>query len=192
MANVLEYEIACAERNVGAQETIVTNFASKSSSPHDFGSISTLIMIADRGSCLRTSDLHVVGKAYDEALNALLNQCPNDAQTIARVLRRRIQLAARIYKANDQSLLSLYEKAEETAAVSPGYPPVEAQWLLSTCFNRAVRHERSMRTSMAIAWLKQTQQLLAALQSILPDAVERYKHVIGDNLIVLSLEQDES
>jgi len=45
---------------------------------------------------------------------------------------------------------------------------------------------------MAIAWLKQTQQLLAALQSILPDAVERYKHVIGDNLIVLSLEQDES
>ena len=190
MANVLEYEIACAERNVGAQETIVTDFASKSS--HDSGSISTLIMIADRGSRLRTSDLHVVGKAYDEALNALLNQCPNDSQTIARVLRRRIQLAARIYKANDQSLLSLYTKAEETAAVSPGYPPVEAQWLLSTCFNRAVRHERSMRTSMAIAWLKQTQQLLTALQSILPDAMERYKHVIGDNLIVLSLEQDES
>jgi hypothetical protein len=188
IAHALEYDIACSSGDVTRQIKIVEELTS--SIPHDSRALSTLITIANRGACLRTSDLITVCRAYEVVASTLAAQSPIDVELTARVMRRRIQLASRIYKSNDQSIHDLYDLAEQIVTVTPKYPPIEAQWLLATCFNRAVRHERSLRTAKAIEWLKRTQHLLAALEHVLPHAIDRYSGIIDENLLVLSLEND--
>jgi hypothetical protein len=188
VASVLEYEIACAQRDVALQGKIIEILSTKTLD--DEASINTLLMIADRGAAMRTSDLVTVSRAYEAVGKAMKKYLIQDVALIARLMRKRIQLASRVYKSKDDVIHSLYDSAEEFLALHPSYPPVEAQWLLSTCFNRAVRHERSMRTKEAIDWLKQTQKLISALEEILPDAVETYSSIINDNLAVLTVELD--
>ena len=188
VASVLEYEIACAQRDVALQGKIIEILSTKTLD--DEASIHTLLMIADRGAAMRTSDLVTVSRAYEAVGKAMKKYLIQDVALIARLMRKRIQLASRVYKSKDDAIHSLYDSAEEFLALHPSYPPVEAQWLLSTCFNRAVRHERSMRTKEAIDWLKQTQKLISALEEILPDAVETYSSIINDNLAVLTVELD--
>ena len=188
VASVLEYEIACAQRYVALQGKIIEILSTKTLD--DEASINTLLMIADRGAAMRTSDLVTVSRAYEAVGKAMKKYLIQDVALIARLMRKRIQLASRVYKSKDDVIHSLYDSAEEFLALHPSYPPVEAQWLLSTCFNRAVRHERSMRTKEAIDWLKQTQKLISALEDTLPDAVETYSSIINDNLAVLTVELD--
>ena len=132
------------------------------------GVLNVLLMVADRGALMRTSDLITVSHAYEKVATFLRRMSLDNGPIIGRVMRKRIQLSSRINKSSDDVIHSLYDEATELLEVYTSYPPVEAQWLLSTCFNRAVRHERSMRTKQAIEWLNQTQKLMNSLQDILP------------------------
>jgi len=183
---VLEYEIACYQSDISSQNKLVDELAAKIND--DKSAISVLLLIADRGASMRTSDLVTVSRAYEEVAGAIKRQSLPDARIAGRLMRKRIQLASRVYKENDDVIHRLYDEAEELLAVHPSYHPVEAQWLLATCFNRAVRHERSMRTKEAISWLNQTQRLLMALENVLPEASEHYLSIVLDNLAVLSVE----
>lgn len=183
---VLEYEIACAQRDVASQSKLVDEISSMMATDPEY--IGVLTMIADRGACMKASDLVTVSRAYEEAAVVMKAHSFSDSKRLGRLMRKRIQLSSRVYKGNDDAIHMLYDEAEEIFSSHPSYPPVEAQWLLSTCFNRAVRHERSMRTKEAVEWLKQTQKLLHALENILPDASEYYSPIVDDNLAVLTVE----
>lgn len=183
---VLEYEIACSQSDIASQNKLVDELAAKMND--DKNAITVLLLIADRGASMRTSDLVTISRAYEEVAAAIKRQSAPDAAIVGRLMRKRIQLASRVYKENDDAIHRLYDEAEELLTVHPSYPPVEAQWLLSTCFNRAVRHERSMRIKEAVSWLNQTQKLLTALENVLPEASEHYLSIVEDNLAVLTVE----
>ena len=183
IARVLEYEIACAEKNVALQIKIVGDLVPKDA---DHSSVTTLLLIADRGVVLRNADLVTVSHAYEEVMRSLKKHAAQDIKAIARVMRKRIQLSSRMHKSKDDAVHVLYTEAEELCqAYHDTYSPVEAQWLVSTCFNRAVRHERSMRNAQALEWLKQTKSLLIALDSVLPDTMS-FKSTVDENIAVLS------
>ena len=148
ISHVLEYEIACAKRDVTLQNKIINALVQELDENH--GVLNVLLMIADRGALMRTSDLITVSHAYEKVATFLRRMSLDNGPIIGRVMRKRIQLSSRINKSSDDVIHSLYDEATELLEVYTSYPPVEAQWLLSTCFNRAVRHERSMRTKQAM------------------------------------------
>ena len=189
ISHVLEYEIACAKRDVTLQNKIINALVQELDENH--GVLNVLLMIADRGALMRTSDL-IRGLSHDtkKVATFLRRMSLDNGPIIGRVMRKRIQLSSRINKSSDDVIHSLYDEATELLEVYTSYPPVEAQWLLSTCFNRAVRHERSMRTKQAIEWLNQTQKLMNSLQDILPQAIETYSTIVSDNLAMLTIELD--
>jgi hypothetical protein len=188
ISHVLEYEIACAKRDVTLQNKIINGLVQELDDNQ--GVLNVLLMIADRGALMRTSDLITVSHAYEKVATFLRQLSTDNGLIIGRVMRKRIQLSSRINKSSDDVIHSLYDEATELLSVYTSYSPVEAQWLLSTCFNRAVRHERSMRTKQAIEWLNQTQKLMNSLQDILPQAIETYSSIISDNLAMLTIELD--
>jgi len=188
ISHVLEYEIACAKRDVTLQNKIINALVQELD--ENQGVLNVLLMVADRGALMRTSDLIKVSHAYEKVATFLRRMSLDNGPIIGRVMRKRIQLSSRINKSSDDVIHSLYDEATELLEVYTSYPPVEAQWLLSTCFNRAVRHERSMRTKQAIEWLNQTQKLMNSLQGILPQAIETYSTIVSDNLAMLTIELD--
>ena len=188
ISHVLEYEIACAKRDVTLQNKIINALVQELD--ENQGVLNVLLMVADRGALMRTSDLITVSHAYEKVATFLRRMSLDNGPIIGRVMRKRIQLSSRINKSSDDVIHSLYDEATELLEVYTSYPPVEAQWLLSTCFNRAVRHERSMRTKQAIEWLNQTQKLMNSLQDILPQAIETYSTIVSDNLAMLTIELD--
>ena len=185
IAHVLEYEIACAEKNVALQGKIVDSLVPKEDDI-DGSSVTTLLLIADRGCQLRSADLKTVSRAYEAIIDAYKRQAAPDIRSMSRVMRKRIEIASRIYRSNDAPILALYAEAEEVCMSHRDYPSIEAQWLMSTCFNRAVRHERSMRPAQALAWLERTNSLICALDGIISHT--HVQTLVVANIAILSAE----
>ena len=186
IALVLEYEIACAEKNVALQRKLIDGLVPKDTNG---SSVTTLLLIADRGCQLRSADVKTVARAYEELISAYKKQAVPNFRYMSRVMRKRIEVCSRIHRSDDAPLLALYAEAEKLYMEYGNYSAVEAQWLVATSFNRAVRHERSMRPAQALSWLEQTNSLLCALDGVLPNTSD-FRTLVLDNIAMLSAELD--